>query len=235
MEISDKNIYENIINFADDRTVLNMLRARPEFNDPIFFKRVLDRKYPLLKEFKKDNETWRRFFIRMTYYIAKLNEEYGIPYIPTKGYDPEDFYKRFKNEKYIYNTAMAKAAKGGHMEIVQYLIDKKGANHFNWAMELAALGGHLDIIKYLIDEKGANEFNEALGWAALGGHLDIVKYLIDEKGADNFNSAMLEAARGHLDIVQYLIEKGADDFNRAITRASLGGHPEIVKYLKQFV
>ena len=53
MDISDKDIYENIINFADDRTVLQMLRARPEFNDPIFFERVLDRKYPYLKEFKK--------------------------------------------------------------------------------------------------------------------------------------------------------------------------------------
>ena len=145
MNISDKDIYENIINFADDRTVLQMLSARPDFNDPEFFIRVLDRKYPYLKDLKKDNQTWRDFFIQIVYYIAKLDEEFGIPYIPTKGYNPEDFYNRYNSDEDIYNAAMAEAAKGGHLNIVQYLIDKKGAIWFNDAMYSAVKGGHLDL------------------------------------------------------------------------------------------
>ena len=79
MDISDKNIYENIINFADNRTILNMLSVNKKFNDPIFFEKVIDRKYPLLKQFKEKNESWRQFFVKMAYYIAKLEEEYDIP------------------------------------------------------------------------------------------------------------------------------------------------------------
>ena len=148
MEISDKNIYENIINFANDRTVLQMLRARPDFNDPEFFTRVLDRKYPYLKDLKKDNQTWRDFFIQMVYYIAKLDEQFGIPYIPTKGYNPEAFYNYWKGNKNIYNEAMAWAADGGHLEIVEKMI-KKGAFDFNLAMAYAARGGQMKIVKYL--------------------------------------------------------------------------------------
>ena len=180
MDLSDKNIYENIINFADNRTVLQMLSVNKRFSDPIFFERVIDRKYPLLKELKKEDESWRRFFIRMTYYIAKLDEEFGIPYIPSKGYDPEGFYKLWNKSKYIYNQAMAWAAYGGHLDIVKYLIKKgKEANKrldFNDAMADAARGGHLDIVKYMI-KKGADDFNYAIYDAVGGGHPEIVEYL----------------------------------------------------------
>ena len=204
MDISNKDIYENIINFADDRTILQMLSANKKFNDPIFFERVFDRKYPLLKRFKRKNESWRRFFVRMTYYIAKLDEEFGIPYIPTKGYNPEGFYKLWnKDSKRIYDFAMYKAAKGGHLEIVQYLIDEKGADDFNYAMKMAASKGRLEIVKYLL-EKGAREVNDAMIDAAYRDHLDIVKYLI-EKGADSFKAAMVFAARrNHHKVVEYL-------------------------------
>ena len=181
MEISDKNIYENIINFADDKTVLQMLSVNKKFADPIFFERVLDRRYPLLKELKKDNETWRQFFVRMTYYIAKLDEEFGIPYIPTKDYNPEDFYNDWNKSKNIYNEAMAWAADGGHLKIIQYLIDKKGATEFNWAMIRAAYGGHLEIVKYLIEDLenvySAYNLHNAIYWAEDRGHLDIIEYL----------------------------------------------------------
>ena len=177
----------------------------------------------------------------MTYYIAKLDEEFGIPYIPTKGYNPEEFFIIYsKNFGNIYNAAMVWAAEGGHLKIVKYLIDEKGATHVNDALEWAAKKGHLDIVKYLIDEKGADDFNWALEDAAHGGHLDIVQLMI-EKGASKFNNAMINAAEGgYLDIVKYLIEKAREknhllDFDYAIVRAKDTGNPEIVEYLKQFV
>ena len=170
------DVYLYLLDFADDRTVLQMLSVNKKFSDDTFFERIIDRKYPLLKEFKKNDETWRRFFIRMTYYIAKLNEEFGIPYIPTKGYSPEKLYKLWNKEKNIYNGAMCYAAEGGHLDIVQYLIDEKGANHFNIAIHYAAGGGNLDIVKYLI-EKGATDFDWAIERAARWEHPEIVQYL----------------------------------------------------------
>ena len=94
-----KDVYEYLTNFADDRTILSMLSVNKQFNEEQFFIRVFDRKYPLLKEFRNKNESWRRFFVRMTYYIAKLQERFGIPYIPTEGYNPQAFYQKWKNRK----------------------------------------------------------------------------------------------------------------------------------------
>ncbi|GAG91534.1 unnamed protein product, partial [marine sediment metagenome] len=162
--------------------------------------------YPLLIPLKKGNESWKHFYVKMVYYISKLKEKFGIPYIPTKGYDPEEFYKMYVND----------------------------VNIFNGAMGWAPLGGHINIVKLMI-EKGATDFNLGMFKAAIGGHMDIVKLMI-EKGAHNFNLAMEGAAsEGHMDIVKLMIEKGATYFNLPMKWAALGGHMDIVNYLKQFV
>ena len=254
MDISDKNIYENIINFADNRTILNMLSVNKKFNDPIFFEKVIDRKYHLLKQFKEKNESWRQFFVKMAYYIAKLEEEYDIPYIPSRNYNPEEFYEENNYEDNddenidIYDNAMNFAAEGGDLKIVKQMIKKLEETdqepQFDWAMESAVMEGHLDIVKYLI-EKGSNDFSYFMGVAAYEGHLNIVKLMI-EKGEEmgtelDLNRAMGRAAEGgHLNIVKLMIEKGEEinqelDFINAMSLAAKGGHTEIVKYLKEKV
>jgi ankyrin repeat protein len=195
-----KDIYEYLMNFLDDKTILNMLSVNKKFHNKYYFQRLIKRKYPLLIEFKK--ETWKKLFLRMTYYIAKLEEDFGIPYIPTKGYNPEQFYKDHKDYKNIFDWAMGCAAEGGHMEIVKLMIEKDAID-FNYAMANAAEGGHMEIVKLMI-EKDATDFNWAMTNAARGGHMEIVKFMI-EKGATNFDSPMIDAAyRGHMEIVDYL-------------------------------
>jgi Ankyrin repeat len=136
----------------DDKTLLEFCKTDKYFNskicdDPFFWKRRLDEKYPLLVDFKKG--TWKELFLRMTYYIAKL-EILGIPYIPTKGYNPEKFYKNNnKDSKFIFNWAMIWAAKGGNMEIVKLMIEK-GATDFDRGMAFAAYGGNMEIVKLMI-------------------------------------------------------------------------------------
>jgi Ankyrin repeats (3 copies) len=225
MNIS-KDIYEYLLNFVDDKTILNMLSVNKKFHDDIFFQRVIERKYPLLIEFK--NGTWKKLFLRMGFYIAKL-EILGIPYIPTKNYDPEDFYKECKDSKYIFGWAMAYAAEGGQIEIVKLMIEK-GATDFDWAMREAAEGGRMEIVKLMI-EKGATGFNNSMIWASRGGEMEIVKLMM-EKGATKFNKVMVVAARGgQMEIVKLMIEKGAMDFNTVIAEAAEGGQMEIVKLM----
>jgi len=62
----------------------------------------IERKYPLLIEFKWKNQTWKEFYLEMVYYLSKLEEKFGIPYIPTKDYNPKKFYKKYKDSKNIY-------------------------------------------------------------------------------------------------------------------------------------
>jgi Ankyrin repeats (3 copies) len=220
----------------DDKTLLSFCKTDKYFNskicqDDTFWKRRLNEKYPLLNEFK--NGTWKQFYLKMSYYIAKLEEEFGIPYIPTKSYNPEAFYKENKDRKDIFDLAMFYAAAGGHMYIVKLMIEK-GATNFNTAVYKAAGGGHMEIVKLMI-EKGATFFDVSMEQAAFGGHMEIVKLMI-EKGATFFDMSMESAADGgHMEIVKLMIEKGATNFDWAMESAAEGGHMEIVNYLKQFI
>jgi Ankyrin repeats (3 copies) len=164
----------------DDKTLLSFCKTDKYFNlkicnDDGFWKRRMEEKYPLLIDFKEKKETWKQFYIKMTYYISKLEEEFEIPYVPTKGYNPEEFYTVHKNIKNIFGIAMIWAAEGGHMEIVKLMIEKGGTS-FEIAMQYAAEGGYMEIVKLMI-EKGATDFDTAMKYAAEGGHMEIYNYL----------------------------------------------------------
>jgi hypothetical protein len=49
------------MNFADDKTILNMLSVNKKFNDSIFFEKIMKKRYPLLIKYKKKKETWKFF------------------------------------------------------------------------------------------------------------------------------------------------------------------------------
>lgn len=93
-----------------------------------------------------------------------------------------------------------------------YFID----DFLNETLARAARHGNLEMLKYLIEKKGADlhaEDEKALRVASQNGHLDVVKYLV-ERGADvhaMFEGALrFAAARGQQHVVNYLLSKGAD-------------------------
>tara|TARA_R110001599_G_scaffold9946_2_gene49198 strand:- start:128 stop:733 length:606 start_codon:yes stop_codon:yes gene_type:complete len=181
-----KDIYEYITNFTDDKTILNMLSVNKKFNTEEFFGRVLFRKYPLLIRFKLEDETSKSLFLRMSYYLAKLDEQ-GIPYIPLDDYNPNIFYKRYSTDRDIYDLAMAYASMCGNMDIIKLMIDK-GATNFNLSLIYAAEEGYINIVEFAID-MGATNFNSGMIHAIMGGHIDMAK-LMYGRGANNFQECM---------------------------------------------
>ena len=148
MNISDKDVYEYMINFADDKTILNMLSVNRKFRDEEFFERIMKRRYPLLIEFRKDGESWKHLFIRMVHILATLQEKYQLPYIPTKGCSPE----RLLKSKDIYRDATICAAVGDHVDILKYLIEKKKIKISDIRLvTTAARYGSLKVMKYLLE------------------------------------------------------------------------------------
>ena len=227
MNIADPNIYEYITNFADDRTILTMLSVNKKFRDENLFRRVIIRKYPLLIEFKKPNETWQHFFVQMTYYIHKLQEDYDIPYIPTKGYDPRILINR--EDK--YNEGMYYAALGGWLDLVKFFINK-GADAWGQGMYYATRGGSLDLVKFFID-KGATNWESGMRGAVQGGSLDLVKFFVN-KGAKNWEGGMFFAAEGgSLDLINFFINKGAKNWDIGMSGAAQGGHQYLVDFFKR--
>ena len=109
------------------------------------------RKYPLLIKFKKPDENYKNLYLRMITYIAKLQEEFGIPYIHLPDLDPMRFYNKFKYSKLerVLSYAASNAAKVGNVKLVNELIDR-GANNLGLILVGAAEGGNIDLVKNLI-------------------------------------------------------------------------------------
>jgi Ankyrin repeats (3 copies) len=131
-----------------------------------------------------------------------------------------------------FSAGLLYAAGGGHLDVVQRLLDSKAdvnaaAEYGGWtALQAAAEGGHLDVVQRLLDAKAdVNAPAEYGGWTALqaaaeGGHLDVVQRLLDAKADVNAPAAAgyrgrtaLQAAaeRGHLDIIALLKSFGASN------------------------
>lgn len=126
-----------------------------------------------------------------------------------------------------FGTWLHVAAKKGHLEMVEYLINKgididaRGGTFDASALNLAAGAGHLEIVKYLIEAgaeiDGTLAKRNPLFGAIYGGHKEVVECLV-EKGIDisirytgenikNMNAYEYAREFGQTEIAEYLKEK----------------------------
>jgi len=133
-------------------------------------------------------------------------------------------------------TLLHVACRYGHLDIVQYLVEQKGA-HLNIVDDLgctplhcAAKGGSCPVFEYLLlkwwssieKNNGSkccwddpdHQGRTPLSWACHYGHLHLVKQLIQQLGANENHSDVqgcipffLAADAGHVDIVEYLLKR----------------------------
>jgi hypothetical protein len=130
-----KDIYLYILDFVDDKTIFSMLSVNREFYNEKYFEFIARKKYPLLIKFRDPRfESWKSLFLRMGKHIYKIDLMYGIPYIPTIDYNPERFYRLFRNlilEKgAIYDFALSLALKCEDKKIARLMIQKGATNNF---------------------------------------------------------------------------------------------------------
>ncbi|KAG5280524.1 hypothetical protein AALO_G00061020 [Alosa alosa] len=156
--------------------------------------------------------------------------------------DPE--VTKLMSEKTNGATPLLMAARYGHLELVEYLlecclapVEVGGSVNFDgetiegapplWA---ASAAGHLKVVQSLVGH-GASVNNTTLTnstplrAACFDGHLDIVKYLVEHKAdlevanRHGHTCLMISCYKGHKEIAQYLLEKGAD-----VNRKSVKGN-----------
>lgn len=209
-----KDVDREVLKHIDDKDLLKACSAdRRMWNEVCndnFLRRRLS-KYPEIEQYKRENESWKQFFLRAIYYISKLKEEFQFPW--TSG----DFKKQYqffaKNDKYNLQSLLDFAARQGELEIVKHIMkdDPTLYNMYNSLM-YASYAGHLDIVKYF-NEHGVDLHlgnDSALMYAVLQGHLELVKYFV-ENGADihaqNDYAFAVAFEEGQLEILNYLREK----------------------------
>ncbi len=68
-----------------------------------------------------------------------------------------------------WNWGLRGACEGGHMDMVELMIER-GATNWNYGLYGACRGGHMDIVELMI-ERGAANWNCGLYYACYGGHM----------------------------------------------------------------
>ncbi|ETL28787.1 hypothetical protein L916_17916, partial [Phytophthora nicotianae] len=142
------------------------------------------------------------------------------------------------------STAIDAAAKGGHLEILEYLqqVDERMANEgfkegrptdTHDAMDGAAAGNHLEVVKWLNAHRSGGCTTAAMDGAAINGHLQMVQWLHEHRVEGCTAAAMDGAARnGHLDVVKWLHEHRSEGCTTAAMDGAAGsGAFDVLQWL----
>jgi hypothetical protein len=234
----NKDLDREIFNLLTDEEVIKLWNVNRRIYYDVFDDAYLRRrlkKYSDIEIYKEKDETWKRFFVRSTYYIFKLKNLYKFNY--SSG-DFKKYRRLLENEKKRHYLDILGCRKGD-LSLFTHGFKKSESDLYIYE---AVSFGQLNILKY-IQENGIGEIAnfrklEFLEKVSNKGYLDVLKYFIEDLKLDFHNREEIvlrnASASGHLDIVKYVVERGADvNINQGspLRSAALEGHFEIVKYL----
>jgi hypothetical protein len=124
------------------------------------------------------------------------------------------------------------AAKGGHLDMLQYLFEIVKCRWNAMTCVYAALNGHFEVLKYAI-ENGCPMTEQVSAAASHGGHLTILQYLHEHNCPWDEWTCRQAARGGYLTILQYAHENGCPWDVWTCAFAASGGHLAALKYARE--
>jgi hypothetical protein len=133
--------------------------------------------------------------------------------------------------RYFHESLCASAARGGHLEALQWLRDR-GCQWDSWTCAAeAARGGHLAVLQWA-RASGCAWDARACEAAARSGHLAVLQWL-RANGCDWDASTCSVAARGgHLAVLQWARANGCDWDASTCSVAARGGHLAVLQWAR---
>ena len=235
----NKDLDREIFNCLKDEEVIKVWNLNRKvyydvFDDAYVRRRL--QKYPDIQQYKKERETWKRFFVRATHSIFQLKNKYKFEY--TSG-DFKKYCKLLGSEK-KNNYLDILSCREGDLSLFIYA-NKNYLRRGVYPNEVIS-HGHLNILKYIVENR-IDEFPtfrrlEFLEKVSDKGFLHILKYFVEDLKFNFHDGEEVVLRRassgGHLDIVKYVVERGANINIREgspLRSAAVEGHYEVVKYL----
>ena len=232
-----KDLDREVLKHIDDGKLLQVCTIDKRFwhnvCDDDFLRRRLF-KYPRIEKYKLENETWKRFFLRVMYYVLKMKEEHGFVYTSGNFKKQYGLFQRYTGSRLVYEAAFH-----GEISMLKHLM----VSHMDSKEDIfivVSQFGRLDSVKWFVEDLKVNihaQNDSALIEASENGHLEVVKYLV-EHGADIHTredyALSLATLNGHFKVVKYLLEQGTNIHaknDRPLRWASVTGRLKIIKYL----
>ena len=132
-----------------------------------------------------------------------------------------------QHQSLMCSSAEHGAGRGGHIHIIDFLIDRSVCDTHT-ASYYAASNGHFNMVKYLHKINPAS-INNAIYGAITGGNLEILEYVY-EHGAKLEKNRIFSCV--HLHIWQWLIENDHFEYHiETIIRVALCGNLECLQYI----
>lgn len=183
-----KDTDREILKHIDDEELLKVCHLdRKTWNkvcDDNFLKRRLS-KYPGIEKYKRSDESWKEFFLRVLYYIGKIKEQFRFSY--TVG-DFKRIYDLLKTGN--WSELLIKASEEGDISLVKY-VNERGANmnleNYHEALVYASKNGHLEVVKYLTkhSQYALASLKYAATLANLNRHVGVAQYLDQFREAES--------------------------------------------------
>ena len=215
---------EILLNIQNDKELLetcslNKYLYNQVCND-MFFRNRLTRTYPDSLKYKPSDYTWKKYFLKTIYYVAKLKEQFKYDYVEG---DPKEVYHVFEISYYeagkdveeFYRLLALNSLASRLKKVFDYTLEKAQPNSRPYILQSAltrvSITGNPEMFKYVVEK--TNKYNielemyDALLASVQFGNMDIVKYIMENYNIDreDLNIAIMKAERfDELEIVDYL-------------------------------